>query len=254
MHSNDLASVFERHGVFRVWRRRTPEAEQLLAAMLPDPDRIFTQGEKLASPWRGAATSKRRVMIGSGDYFLKRYNSEGWIYRLKNALRPSRAVRAWQAVEAYHVRGVSTPIPLLCLEERQGLLLGRAYLLFPFIAGQPGSFLDLWPSLTDTERCTCLGKLGSILGNMHRQGLLHGDLNWRNILAVRQGDGFDFWLVDLDGSRIVAKSGFELAMKDLCHFYRDMERAQLDVALKRVFDDSWRSASGLAGANTHVGS
>lgn len=244
----DLTCTMERHGAFRVWRRCTPEAATALEELLPDPDLTLSRGEEIVSLWRGITTSKLRVRFGDRDYFLKRYNCTGWGYRLKNALRPSRAVRAWQAVELFLAHGVPTPVPLLCLEERRLRLLGRAYLLFPFVAEEGGNFLDLWPHLDDAKRRMCLELLGVMLGKMHRQGLLHGDLNWRNIVAVREDDSFRFWLVDLDGS-VLASPSPARAWDDLTHFVRDMTRAQLDEGTREVFFASWRRATGWSGAD-----
>jgi hypothetical protein len=238
--------VRERRGVFQVWRRPSAEAEALLAELLPDPDRVFTQGTELPTPWRAEATDKVRVALGGRDYFLKRYNCAGPLYALKNAWRPSRALRSWLAVQRFADCEVSTPVPLLCLEERRWRLLGRSYLLFPFIAAETGSFLDLWPRLAGDEQRRCLARLAQLFGRMHRRGLLHGDLNWRNILAAREGGELHFWLVDLDGSRQLARLTRERAEKDLAHFLRDLGRAGAAPELHVTFLDQWRRSAGFA--------
>lgn len=239
-------AVFERRGPFRVWRQDSVEAEALLGQLLPDPDHLFAQGEELSSPWRGEATDKVRVTHAGREYFLKRYNCGGWAYRLKNAFRRSRARRSWLAVRRFVERQVPTPAPLLCLEERRLRLLGRSFLLFPFIAGEAGSFLDLWPRLTGTQRHECLSRLGEIVGRMHHRGLLHGDLNWRNILAAREGGGLRFYLVDLDGSRLVTTMSQRQAVRDLDHFLRDLERSGAGPELREAFLGHWRRAANSA--------
>lgn len=236
----DGRELSERRGPFLVWRRDTAEAEGLLGRLLPDPDLLLAAGREIPSPWRGEATHKVRLCLDGRDYFLKRYNCSGWRYRIKNAIRPSRALRSWRAVGHFMARGVPTPEPLICLEERHLRLLGRSYLLFPFLAGEAVSFLDLWPRLGAGERQQSLERLGELIGAMHRQGLLHGDLNWRNILALREGDELRFSLVDLDGSRLVATVTDALATRDLDHFLRDLGRTGADRLLAELFLDSWR--------------
>lgn len=213
--------------------------------LLPDPDRILAAGKELQSPWRGEATDKVRVEIDGHAYFLKRYNCTGPLYPLKNVFRPSRALRSWQAVKRFVECGVPTPVPLLCLEERRWRLLGRSYLLFPFVAAEAGSFLDLWSRLDGDAQRLCLDRLAQLLGRMHRQRLMHGDLNWRNILASREGEGFRFWLVDLDGSRQVARLAPNRAERDLSHFLRDLQRSGAPPELRTAFLDQWRRAAGL---------
>jgi tRNA A-37 threonylcarbamoyl transferase component Bud32 len=236
----------ERRDSFFVWRQATAEAEAALQQLLPDPDRILDAGKELSSPWRSEATDKVRVEIGGRAYFLKRYNRTGSLYSLKNAFRPSRALRSWRAVQRFARCGVPTPVPLLCLEERHRRLLGRSYLLFPFVAAEAGSFLDLWPRLDSDVQRHCLEGLARVLGRMHRQGLLHGDLNWRNILAAREGEGFRFWLVDLDGSRRISRFSAGRAEKDLSHFLRDLQRSGAAPELRTAFLDRWRRAAGFA--------
>jgi tRNA A-37 threonylcarbamoyl transferase component Bud32 len=242
---NAGGEVEERRGAFMVWRQNTVEAKALLISLLPDPDRLLAAGVELPSPWRGPATDKVRLSIDGRDYFLKRYNCLGWFYRLKNALRPSRALRSWLAVRVFLERGVPTPEPLLCLEERHLRLLGRSYVLFPFVAAATGSFLDLWPLLNEGAKRKSLESLGGIIGAMHRKGLLHGDLNWRNILALSDEDGPHFQLVDLDGSRLLATVNARLAERDLDHFLRDLERAGSGPDLTMLFLDRWRREVGI---------
>lgn len=242
--TNDRMHRHERYGCLRVWRNGSGTDASLLALLLPDPDRVFGQGDKLASPWHGPSTDKVRITLNGEAYFFKRYNDLGLRYGIRHLFRYSRAVKSWLAAWRFARCGVPTPEPVLCLEERRFGLLGRSYLVFPFLADD-ASFLDLWPRLDRTARRSCLVSLGELLGRMHRQGLLHGDLNWRNLVAVRHDDGYRFWLVDLDGSRKVRKVTPALAHKDLAHFLRDMERAGADAELRGLFRESWQRAAGL---------
>jgi tRNA A-37 threonylcarbamoyl transferase component Bud32 len=212
---------------------------ELLALLLPDPDQLFSQGEPLLSPWQGPASDKVRIAINGKNYFFKRYNCRGSLYGIKNLFRRSRAFKSWLASFHFSQAGVPTPEPLLCLEERCFGLLGRSYLLFPFIAGDAGSFLNLWPALDDNERRGALVSLGALFGGMHRQGLLHGDLNWRNILAEKSVDGYRFSIVDLDGSHTVRKLDLAKAKEDLSHFLRDMDRNFVAAALQEEFLTVW---------------
>jgi tRNA A-37 threonylcarbamoyl transferase component Bud32 len=81
---------------------------------------------------------------------------------------------------------------------------------------------------------------------MHHRGLLHGDLNWRNILAAREGGGLRFYLVDLDGSRLVTTMSQRQAVRDLDHFLRDLERSGAGPELREAFLGHWRRAANSA--------
>lgn len=206
--------------------------------LLPDPDVVFLRGDTIPSPWSGKDTDKRRVWIIDRDYFVKRYNCNGLLYRLKNVFRPSRALRSWHAAFYFRDCQVPTPEPLFCMEERLCGLLGRAYIIFPFQIGSM-DLLRLWPQLDSVQQQTCLCQLAPVLGHMHAKGVYHGDTNWRNILVRQQGEQWLFDLIDLDGCRFLKKPSRERALRDLNHFYRDMDRHQVALPVQQLFRERW---------------
>lgn len=217
---NNEHSVQEYRCGFRVLRQRSVAAEEALAALLPDPDRIFEQAE-IFKP--GSRTHAGLVTLAGRRYFLKRYNCRGWIYRLQNVFRRSRAVRTWIATRGFVERELPVPQPLLCLEERRFRLLGRSYILMEFAAGKE-RLVDILPKLDTESREALLGRLGALLGGMHRLGCLHGDLKWSNILVgPPEEGGWEVCLVDLDGSRILRRPKHGRMRRDLRRFRQDLE-------------------------------
>jgi hypothetical protein len=230
--------VQERRAGFRLWRQRSSTAEAALAALLPDPDQALARGE-IRKP--GSRTHGGLVELAGERYFLKRYNCRGTLYRLRNALRRSRAVRTWRLAWQFLERGVPVPAPLACLEERRFRLLGRSYVLMEAAAGR--GLREAWPQLELRRRQEVLTALGTALGRMHRQGCLHGDLKWDNILLVEGEAGPVFRLVDLDGSRLLPVSARCLAEKDLARFVQDLRRAEegpeWESLLRRAWEEGW---------------
>jgi tRNA A-37 threonylcarbamoyl transferase component Bud32 len=241
-----LKSLPQRFGPFIIYTSPSdaPIIPEVLQALLPEPDAVFGRGEKLPSPWGGADTDKRRIQIAGRDFFAKRYNCMGWLYRVKNILRPSRALRSWRAAQQLRSRQVPTPEPLFCMEERHYGLLGRSYIVFPFFEDGV-DLLNLWPQLDPTERERCLVNLAAVIGHMHSQGVYHGDTNWRNILVRRQGLTWFFSFIDLDSSFCLAKPRKDKAERDLRHFLRDLERHQVSRPLKDLFLSRWEQASSV---------
>lgn len=232
LHTNSRF-LQERRSGFRIFRQRTEEGDVLAAALLPDPDKVLEAGTIVKS---GRTTRVARVEIEGKSYFLKRYNSKGWGYRLRNAFRRSRAVQTWLVSWGFVVRGLPVPPPLLCLEERHFRLLGRSYLLTGFVAdATPAS--RLWRSLEERARSALLVRLAMTLGTMHRFGCLHGDLKWNNLLVVRSGSVV---LTDLDGSRILVRPTLERARKDIGRFLRDLNSRQSETVVAERFLACWR--------------
>jgi tRNA A-37 threonylcarbamoyl transferase component Bud32 len=223
---------------FRILRMRSIAAEEALAALLPDPDRIFEQAE-IFKP--GTRTHAGMVTVAGRRYFLKRYNCRGWLYRLHNAFRRSRAVRTWVSTWGFVARGLPVPQPLLCLEERRFRLLGRSYILMEF-AAEKERLVDILPKLDAGSRQDLLAGLGSLLGRMHRLGCLHGDLKWSNILVGPLEDGErDVCLVDLDGSRILKRPKHGRMLRDLRRFCQDLEAHSAPEEQARFYQN-WRKS------------
>jgi tRNA A-37 threonylcarbamoyl transferase component Bud32 len=223
----------DRHG-FRVWRQDTAAAAAALELLFPDPDEVLARGDvrKPGSRAHGAV-----VDVAGKHYFLKRYNCRGTFYRLQYVLRRSRAVHTWQLAWAFLERGVPVPMPLVCLEERCCRLLGRSYVLMEAVAGT--TLRSAWPLLGDEAKEQVLTFIGTSLGRMHRQGCLHGDLKWDNIIHFVGESGPDFRLVDLDGGRLLSAPSRTLAEKDRQRFLQDLRRAEADPRWLNLLQESW---------------
>jgi len=228
----------QRRGAFVAYFDSAPENNGIPDVLLPDPDRLFAAGETIQSPWQSAATDKVVVRVGDRDCFFKRYNCLGGGYRLKNIIRDSRALKSWWAGWKFLELGLPTPRPIVCLEERRFRLLGRSYLLLERIDGAR-SLLDAWSGFTSEQRQDLLVSLGATIGGMHRSGLVHGDLNWRNILVRQTLSGLEIFLVDLDGCRFFKRISRAMAQRDMGHFFRDLQRNSATDAERRIFTQAW---------------
>jgi len=228
-------SMKERRGCFDVYRLGGGETDRLLGSLLPNPDVVLSRGEAVVSRWKSKSTEKVRIEVDGRSYFLKRYNRGGCFYGLKNIFRPSKALRSWRATQLFLKYEIPTLPPLLCLEERYFSLLGRAYLLLPFLCDGSDNLLSMWPSLTVEEQKECVVKLAKIISTMHMHGIVHGDLNWRNILVSRAKDGFQCYLVDLDDTRILHKPTSKDFARDMDHFVRDMKRSRVPKSISDIF-------------------
>jgi tRNA A-37 threonylcarbamoyl transferase component Bud32 len=233
--------VRRRHGTLVVYHDPSALHVGVIDSLLDDPDRLFASGEVVRSPWQSAATDKTIVESGGRSYFLKRYNCLGGGYRLKNIFRISRALKSWRAGWKFLELGLPTPRPIACVEERRLRLLGRSYLLFEMLDGAH-CLLDFWSDLSAERRREVLSLLGAEIGMMHRLGLLHGDLNWRNILVRRACGAPETYLVDLDGCCFVGSVTRERAERDMSHFFRDLQRNNASEEEAKFFVDAWEQA------------
>lgn len=220
---------------FTIYRVRRPEVEKALQALLPDPDELLEQGVILKD---GRTVKAAKIDIDGQAYFLKRYNCKGDLYRFRNALRRSRAVRTWLASWGMTVRGLPVPEAFICLEERHVRLLERSYLLFQYVDAV--RLCDIWPELDDFNKRRMLSQLAILLATLHQSGCCHGDLKWPNILVSEVEGSRRIVLSDLDGSRVNLRLGVARARKDIERFLKDLRQTGESSNFETLFLGTWQ--------------
>ena len=141
--------------------------------------------------------------------YIKRYRYRGVLARLKGMFRgtllgKSRARFEYDVLAEMRRRGISAVRPIAFGERRSGGFLKACFLMTEGVTGAPSlDVLSARPAsdvLDDThERRRLIEMLARELRNMHRAGVKHGGLFWRNILVTRDADGaWQFHLIDPD--------------------------------------------------------
>lgn len=159
-----------------------------LAPLLEDPDRWIEDGTILK---RGNTCTVARISIDGRLLVIKRYNLKNWRHTLSRLWRPSRGWHSWREAHRLSLFGIATPAPLALIEERWGLLRGRAWLITAFCPGR-----DLLAHL-DPEReppAAEAAALQTLFATLHREQISHGDLKATNLLW----DNGEIKVIDLD--------------------------------------------------------
>ena len=158
---------------FSVRRRDTPSA---LVDLLAQPDAAIESGRRLKS---GATCTVAAGEVDTRSVVIKRYNLKNWRHALSRAWRPSRAWHSWR--EAYRLAfyGIATPLPLAVLEERRGLLRGRAFLVTEYCPG--ASLLDTLVA-DSVPHAELAREIPALFGMLGRLRITHGDLKASNLL------------------------------------------------------------------------
>ena len=140
----------------------------------------------------GRSQTVWRTRLGGREVVVKRYNVTSLWQRLRRVVGGSRARRAWVGAHWLRALGIDTPRPLLMIEERRGLMGGRAWLVTEPGRGRPAqAVFGSAPARADLQPLTAVVE---ILGEL---GLVHGDLKASNFLV----DGRHVQLIDLDSLR-----------------------------------------------------
>ncbi|MCJ7582948.1 MAG: hypothetical protein MUP98_20725 [Candidatus Aminicenantes bacterium] len=130
---------------------------------------------------------------------IKEFRIRG-IDKLKTAIQPSKALKAWWGASALYQKGFNTPCPVAYLENRKGRFVEQSYFISEMIKdGEEIRFL--FPRLEPDKLKELLSALAGYLSRIQGEGLFHWDLSDGNILVKRNGEGYEFYLIDTNRVR-----------------------------------------------------
>lgn len=125
---------------------------------------------------------------------------------IKELFRHSKGRKAWVSGNGLMVRGVATLKPLGLAEERSRLGLKKSF--FVMEALEKGQELDryLWNGFQDVFRKRLFIKtFAQWLAHLHKLNIYHQDMKACNILVSKNGDHWNFHLLDLEDVRLDRK-------------------------------------------------
>lgn len=161
-----------------------PRYEEAREAVQRLPEIFDTEGVTL---YRGRNVVKR-FDTPYGTWVVKRYKRPNAVQRVAYTFfKKSKAERAYRYSWLLLERGIDTPRGIACILQKRGGLLQDSYFVSTFCNWPP-----LYPALVDTRRYDpqLAERLAAFLAGLHRQGVLHGDLNLNNILYTAGGTRF----------------------------------------------------------------
>ena len=206
--------------------------ESLKEKLLSDPDQFFA-GESLVK--NGNTCSVVEVNEGGGAYVLKRYNQKSLMYRLTHIFLTPRAVLSWSNGHVLRLFGVSSPRPVACLLQKNGVLVRRGYLLMEKADGIP--LWDEESSKMSEASQKIPTQFASLWKSLDTLDATHGDLKASNLMVDAAGV---VTLIDLD-SLTFHRSKREKQrsqIKDMRRFMRNWDKLpEVKAAFKKAVDE-----------------
>ncbi len=177
---------------FVVYRRdlESPALQRLIAG----PDLCIEAGDFLK---RGNSSTVTVIRLDGRRCVIKRYNIKSFWHGLRRLFRPSRAWVSWRNAHMLEMFGVGTPMPLLMMERRIGMLRREAYFLCEYVEGEDSlRFLGKEP-INSPAWSTALEQFKSLFLLMQEYGIVHGDMKASNFISTEQ----QLTVLDLDAMR-----------------------------------------------------
>jgi tRNA A-37 threonylcarbamoyl transferase component Bud32 len=209
---------------------------ETLDIFLQSPQKFIEEGRVFKPGSRGFAVMAE---IGGRACFIKHYRPLGWVYRVRNIFRASRAADTFKTMQHLRTRGVPAPAPFFYLEERRFLTLGDAYLVIEFV-DKCVDLQQFWEKCDATGRWAALQLCAEILGKMHAAGCCHGDLKWNNLLVKEENGTLQVVLVDLDAASCFRPFSLLRRKADLRRFLRDLAAVDGAADYQDRFVAEWK--------------
>jgi len=212
-----------------------------------DADHIRHPSERLFDPghWEqqcavaGKAAGRGRVLFLDTEFgatVLKQYLRGGWAARVSrdryvfSGFERSRPLMEFNILEQLSAAGLPVPEPLAAICRREGKLYSGSLMTRRIMGAEPlADLIDLRQGDPAMWK-----KTGACIRQFHDFGLVHADLNARNIL-VAEDDAIH--LVDFDRSRI-RKGDAHASRANLRRLHRSLKKNWPD-RFRRHLEDCW---------------
>jgi hypothetical protein len=211
---------------------RTAGSLHAYAAAQPGALPLQGRGTAWAFPADDGWWVVRRARRGGAMQFL------GDRHLRRGQPRPYRELGVSELARA---RGIDTP-PLLAIAIHPAGLFYRADIATRFITNSADlAALTLGDHAWTAElRQAAWAAAGTLLRTVFDRGLLHPDLNLRNILIARETGGLRAWLLDLDRCRIMQRVTRTARAQTLRRFHRSRRKIE-HAAGRSVAEDELRA-------------
>ncbi len=216
--------IHEKHGKWSLLIHKGIDLDEALKLIPPGDnsapdDHLF---RKMRS------SSNARVFLASClcngravDVYIKHYLFRSAFDFLKHFFRPGRGKRAFNASLMLKRAGLQAPEPLILMQKTLGpfktdnILVTEAKNSHKQLSSSLKELADLGSTSSVREKRSLLTDFGTIIGRMHEQGIIHGDLRTGNVLVKKEAHGFLFCFIDNERTRKYPKAPLQLVKKNL---------------------------------------
>ena len=156
------------------------------------------------------------VEDGKGKVYVKQFCYPHWWDRLREHFRLSKGLKAWLGGNGLRVRGVSSIKPLALMEQKSWFGCVEGFLVME--ASEPGEEMDrhICKEFDGIkEKRNFIKAFALWLYHLHQKNIYHQDMKACNILVSRNGQTWDFKLLDLEDALLDEKINENKLFKNL---------------------------------------
>lgn len=177
---------------------------------------------ELPDGWQWVSCSKETLVSCTNEnsfVFYKEFLPRNKFEKIKSLLRGSRCTRARKQAEILLAAGLPTP-KILCWGkgEKNEFLISEGFAGIGFFKFLQTNFTPPLQSQQLREKRKLLEQVGNLIGRLHNQGIVHGDLRPNNLLTLKTDHGFLFNFIDNESNRKWRRIPLSQIQKNLVQF------------------------------------
>lgn len=171
-----------------------------------------------------------RLLPGWKRVLVRPYSHGGILRRVRGRtfLGPGRALRELAVNHAALRRELPVPPQFGLTLHRRGALRWRMEAWIGWIPGAvPFSAALRDRSMRPARKRRLLDAAAAAIRRCHDGGLLHHDLNSRNVVVRREGENWRAWLIDLDRARLVPRLPVRARIGQIARLFRSLAKEEV---------------------------
>lgn len=193
-------------------------ANEALQNFIANPDKLFSS-PNIKFLKQGRSSTVINAAFQEQSLVIKRYNIKNFWHGLRRCLRSTRAAKSWRLAQYLTLMKIPTAKPVAFIEKRFLGLRGKSYFIMEQVSGM--HLGEYFSKASEEQKVQMSKKVTSLLENLARLRLIHGDLKMTNIIIHNN----EPVLIDLDGMKEYScPFGFKRALKkEFARFLRNWE-------------------------------
>ena len=223
----------------RCYRRRDFPLDQVQAALREHRTLIREKPFALAKYSPEVVVSI--IEVGPQKIGMKQFLPSHRLDRWKERVRRSRGLKAWVGGNGLRARGVPSVKPLALVERKDWRGWHESWLLMEAFEG--GQELDrfLFSGFKDLqEKRRFVLEFARWFSHLHQKGIFHKDMKTCNILVVKNGGSWNFFLLDLEDVRFDQPMTEKKFFKNLLQLNTSTPRSMTRADRLRFFKECVR--------------
>ena len=181
------------------------------------------------------------------EYILKHFYVSSFRFRLRRLLLPSLAYKVWKKYTIFANHGIATPLLLAAVDGGKRIFYNGTTCLYEYVVPDKDNRKLQEEFAVREKRRKTIWHTASLLSQMHRKGILHGDAKITNFLWLENSTKVNIHVIDLDDVKFVKELTEKQRLSDLSNltfslvWFKNNDaaipRLCLDAYLKD--DESW---------------